>query len=348
MRDIAVAAGVGKATVSLALRNDPRLRLATRRRIQALARKMGYRPNATVATLMAQLRASRAPRYQATIALVNAGANREYLHTVPTFRSWMDGIERRAAQLGYGLDHFWLYEPGISPERLAGILDSRSIQGVILAAVQGSAGLDAKFDVVWERSSSVMVGVRPTHPPLHFCCNDQYSTSLGAILQLTAMGYQRPALVISPEIDDLVDNRFSGGFLVGQSRLRTSALVPVFPHNDRAEPAFRAWFQNYRPDVILTLHTPVRDWIKRMDLRVPQDIGLVHLDLTSDMTDWAGMVQSNELVGVAATDMVVAQLHRNEVGVPAFTKCMLIESTWMPGPSVRLMTRRRRSASASR
>jgi hypothetical protein len=155
-----------------------------------------------------------------------------------------------------------------------------------------------------------------------------------ALLELAKLGYQRPALVINPELDDLLDNRFSGGFLVGQSRMKQSARIPVFAYEERAEPLFKAWFTNYQPDVIMTLHTPVQDWVKRCGKAVPKEVGLVHLDRTPEMKEWAGMEQNNELVGVAAADMVIAQLHRNESGVPAFTKCMLIESTWIPGPSV--------------
>ncbi|MCX7869398.1 MAG: LacI family DNA-binding transcriptional regulator, partial [Terrimicrobiaceae bacterium] len=72
MSEIARAAGVGKATVSLALRDDPRLRPETRARIQRVARELGYQRNAVVANLMAQLRASRDPKFQATLALLNA------------------------------------------------------------------------------------------------------------------------------------------------------------------------------------------------------------------------------------------------------------------------------------
>ena len=72
MHQIAERAGVGKATVSLALRDDPRLRPETRQRIQRLAAEMGYRTNPTVANLMAQLRASRSSKYQAAIGLLNA------------------------------------------------------------------------------------------------------------------------------------------------------------------------------------------------------------------------------------------------------------------------------------
>lgn len=43
MRELAQAAGVSIATVSLALRDDHRLAAATRKRIRALADAMGYR-----------------------------------------------------------------------------------------------------------------------------------------------------------------------------------------------------------------------------------------------------------------------------------------------------------------
>src|SRR5471030_853903 len=96
MQEIAERAGVGKATVSLALRNDPRLRPETRRRIQKLAAKMGYKTNATVANLMAQLRASRTPKYQATLGVLNVSSDSKTLGGLATFRDWMNGSTSRA------------------------------------------------------------------------------------------------------------------------------------------------------------------------------------------------------------------------------------------------------------
>jgi DNA-binding LacI/PurR family transcriptional regulator len=43
--DIAKKASVHRSTVSLALRGDPRISEATRSRIQAAARQLGYLPN---------------------------------------------------------------------------------------------------------------------------------------------------------------------------------------------------------------------------------------------------------------------------------------------------------------
>ena len=65
MQQIADAAGVSKSAVSLALRNDPRIPESTRKRIQTVADKMGYRRNPVVDSLMTQLRSGRQPSFQA-------------------------------------------------------------------------------------------------------------------------------------------------------------------------------------------------------------------------------------------------------------------------------------------
>ena len=58
IRSIAKEAGVSIATVSLALRNHPKIRLKERRRIQRIAAAAGYKTNALLANLLAQLRSS--------------------------------------------------------------------------------------------------------------------------------------------------------------------------------------------------------------------------------------------------------------------------------------------------
>lgn len=335
LQDIANAASVGKTTVSLALRNDPRLRIETRERIQAIAREMGYSANATVAALMAQLRASRTSTYQATLALINASSERDWLKTFSTFRAWVTGALRRATQLGYGLDDFWLCEPGISPGRLASILASRNIRGLIITGVVDHSSLPSGLEEIWTRLPSVVVGLRTTRPPLHCATNDQFATALDAIRKVLKLGYQRPGLVIEAQVDANVDHRFSAGFGVGQNQLPSAQRLPVCGF-DRSNPAaFAAWFKKHRPDVIVGLHEEVKAWLAGLKIRVPRDVSLVHLDRTADMEGWAGMDQSNDLVGVAAIDIIVGQIHRNEFGIPASARSVLVGSTWVAGATVR-------------
>ncbi len=72
MAAIAEKAGLSKNTVSLALRNDPQIPTATRKRIERIASKLGYTKNPVVAQLMAELRKTQPAGYQRTIALINA------------------------------------------------------------------------------------------------------------------------------------------------------------------------------------------------------------------------------------------------------------------------------------
>lgn len=335
MQDIATKAGVGKATVSLAMRDDSRLRPETRARIQKLAAEMGYRTNATVASLMAQLRASRSPKYQATLGLLNASYDARTLTGLHTFRDWVGGCSLRAAQLGYRLDEFWLYQPGVGSARLSKILKSRNIRGLIIAGLLDQHVLPRAFTQIWESLACVVIGIRPTEPALHFSTNDQYATALRAMQELARLGYRRPGLVINPVVDELVDRRFSAGFWAGQCDQPSSQRIPVFPFQPQDRAGFSSWVQMHRPDAILCLHPEIRGWLEEMKMRAPQKIGIAHLDHSAELGDWTGMRQNNDSVGTAAVDLIIGQLHRNELGVPSFPKSILIESTWVPGRTTR-------------
>ncbi len=335
MSAIAREAGVGKATVSLALRNDPRLRLETRERIQEVARTMGYQANAVVSSLMAQLRGSKNPKFQATVGLINASVSRDSLRTNATFKSWSKGIRERSAELGYVLDEFWLHEPGVRPERLAQILRTRNIRGVIIAGVLEHRQLPENFHKLWNELACVVVGIRPEQPALHFACNDQFSTAMHTALELERLGYRRPGLVIDPIIEENIDYRFSAGFYARKQAFCSEERVPMLDFRADGEQDFRGWLKSHRPDVIVCTHPEIREWIANAGISCPGDIGLVHLDVTPGMEGWSGMNQNNDAVGAFAVDIVVGQLHRNETGIPERPKCMMIESQWVQGTTVR-------------
>lgn len=335
MKDVAEAAGVGKSTVSLALRNDPRLKPETCQRIQKLANKMGYRSNPTVAQLMAQLRISRSPEYQGTLAVLNAADDEELLRTDPTYSKWLAGCEKRAKQMGYGLDTFWLHDPEVTPDKLRKILYARNIRGLLLAAVTERASIPG--DAFWQNFSCVCIGMHLPRPDLHFASNDQYSTAILAVDKLAELGYKRPGLVLDPARDSVIEFRFSGGVYVAQKRFRVKDRVPQLELVKPDRDLFAAWLEKHQPDAIITIHVEVRAWLKELGYAVPGDIGLIHLDLTdsAEHEDWAGMDQKNDVVGAAAVDLLIAQINRSESGIPEFSRSLQIESRWVDGKTVR-------------
>lgn len=338
LSDIAKKVGYSKNTVSLALRGDPQIPSPTRDRIRQVSEELGYQPNAIVAHLMAQLRASQSPRFQAKLALVNANRDQDAFRTHPTIPTYVAGCERRAARLGYGFDRFWLHDPTMRAETWIRVLRTRNINGILLVGLMDQNRLPAHLRPVWETFPTVVTGVRTREPALSFSCVDHHSLVLTAMESALALGYKRPALVLDDVIDRLVERRFSAGFVVAQESLPTKQRIPVFRHVNEAwqnPKVFHAWVERHEPDVIFTLYNVVFDWLKAKGHRVPEDIGVIQLEWRSSRPDIAGMNQHNDVAGEAAVDLVVSQIHNNEHGVPSFPRASLIGATWVHGTSVR-------------
>ncbi len=330
MQDIATQAGVGKATVSLALRDDPRIRPETRRKIKEVAERLGYRSNPTVAALMAQLRASREPKFQATLAFLNACPNDGELKNLATFQNWLRGAKERANVLGYEVDYFWLHEPEINSARRLRILQSRNIKGMIFAAVFDDASINPDDQILFPNFASVAIGRKLVDPSPHYACNDQYDTALMAVTNVFKNGYSRVSMVISEQMDRAVEYRFSAGYNTGQKIPGAKSVLPLLYFTD--EVAFADWFKKNSPDAIITDKTTLRDWVKK--LPGGDKVGFVHLDWEPKLGDWAGTNQNNDKVGAAAVDILIGQIHRNEFGLPPFPRSMMIGSTWVDGSSL--------------
>lgn len=338
MSTIAHELGVSKNTVSLALRHDPQIPAATRERVQEAAKRLGYALNPVVAHLMAQLRRSHtgAPRH--TLALVNANRDKDAFRAHPTLPSYVDGVRRRAAQQGYGVDLFWLHDPQLDGARLNRILRARGIRGVVVVGLMDENRLPERFAATWRQHACVVTGLRTHEPTLSFCCVDHHALVLQAVERVLAMGYRRPGLAIDVRIDRLVEGRFSSGMWVGQQALPPEQRVAPFYELEGGGPAadrFHAWLDRERPDVVFTLYNVVRRWVEARGLRVPRDLGLVQLERRSEPQDWAGMDQHNDRTGEAAVDMVISLLHRQELGVPDYPRATLVGASWVDGATVR-------------
>ncbi|HZZ17906.1 MAG TPA: LacI family DNA-binding transcriptional regulator [Opitutaceae bacterium] len=345
LKDIALEMGYSKNTISLGLRGSSQIPPETRKRIAVVAERMGYRPNAVVSQLMAQLRSARTSRLQAKLALVNANLDPAALQSHPTIPIYVEGCVRRAASLGYDFDRFWLHDPELTAERLLRILTARGIKGMILVGLMDTNHLPEKLQSVWSKLPCVVTGVRTRDPALSYCCVDHYNLALIAFERAAALGYKRPALVLDDVIDALVERRFSAGFLTGQRMLPKAQQIPVFGEvtgPGRTE-VFRSWLKRHKPDVIFTLYNSVFGWLKAEGKKVPEDIGVIQLEWRSSRPDIAGMHQHNLVAGEAAVDMVVSQIHNNETGVQEFPRATLIGATWMDGKTVRNGTHPRRT-----
>jgi len=251
---------------------------------------------------------------------------------------YVAGVRTRAAQLGYGLDEFWLHDPTVSGKRLASILRARGIRGALVVGLLRTNQLPSGMRPVWEEFPAVVTGVRVRNPELSFTGSDQYSLALNAYERAWQLGYRRPALVLDPVIDALIDGRFTAGFLIGEQRLRPGQTpLPPFTQISAARAnlrCFAQWLNATKPDVLFTLYHEVERWLQQCNTRVPEDIGLIQYEWRSQRPHWAGMDQRNDLVGEAALDLLVSMIHNGQQGIPERAIATQVTSQWVMGSTV--------------
>ena len=109
-RDIALALQINQSTVSQALRGHRRISPAVRKQVAAMAAKLGYRENPYVKALMVQIRSSKSGTRQGGMALVIDRMSREEWISMSSLALYRQGAVRRAEELGYELETFFLRE----------------------------------------------------------------------------------------------------------------------------------------------------------------------------------------------------------------------------------------------
>lgn len=199
---IAAACGVSGTTVSLALRDDPRLPEHTRRRIQEYADKVGYRPNQVARNLKRSATGS--------LGII-----------LPSPTWWVDTLlldvfYRRAIERGYDLQLHLTYDDlHQEAKAVSRCLDGR-VDGIfLLASFDTAAELPKEYPIAELRKGRVpcvISGFEPTD--MNRVRRDRPLAVELAVRHMAEQGYDRLCLLIavrSPEVTSAVQrvNRFA-------------------------------------------------------------------------------------------------------------------------------------------
>jgi LacI family transcriptional regulator len=342
---VAAKAGVHVTTVSMALRNDPRLPEATRTRLQKLANEMGYAPDPFLRALVAY-RGKLTPRTNPpTLAYVTNWATRWGWKKATAHADFYAGAEAKAKELGFHLDHFWMREPGMTQTRLSGILRARGIHGIIIASHGREMGDAMQID--WENFSAMKIDYFPHQPALHNVTNNQCDIVRLAVQKVIAAGYRRIGFVMHRGWDHAVDHLWKAGFLCEQDAIPVADRVPAYIFPD-AEPVdrwlneshspvvvddapFKKWLKQHQPEVVISKASFVLPALKALGLRVPRDIAFVDVFLEDTSGATAGVRQNHRAVGALAVETLAGQLQHGKRGVPEIPTTTFVEGTWFAG-----------------
>lgn len=337
LQSVAAAAGVSAMTVSRVLNRSPHVRAATRRKVEAVVKKLGYRPDPQIAHLMARVREHRLRRAESVIAVVRDDIPEDKLHDPAYQYVSTQDIRSRAEQHGYRAEEFFLGRGGITAKRLVSILTTRGIEGLIISP-QSSLNIGTQLD--YSRFAAATFGYGLPFPALHRASTNMTHGILQATAELSARGYRRIGLAVTEWVDDRSDHTYSGAMLNFQQKVPPEGRVPLllFPENNLSQGAgiFCAWFKEHQPDVIISFDAYVQEWLtRRLKVRIPEDVGLVVHDWVERHSSYAGIHHRRSHVAAAAVDLLATQLTHNERGIPAVPRQILIPPAWIDGTSVR-------------
>jgi len=332
MRDIAKKLGVSHVTVSLALRDHPRISETMRRRIREEAEQSGYRPDPML-TALAQYRKGKSDTtISSGIAWINAWTDPAKLRNYREFDLYWKGASAAAEKYGYRLEEFRFGEQ-YTPKRLHQILSTRGIRGILLPPQSPQPEWD---DFPWSEYAVVRFGRSLRSPRTHLVTADHVANTMLAFEKIRELGYRRIGFV-TDETQLLRGHLFESGYLTAQRLVDESERIPVFVMNEFPEPerkgALAAWLADHKADVVITNMAEVPDLLQSMGVRVPEDIALAGTTVL-DMNIDAGIDQHPEEIGRVGFLMLYSLINDGARGVPSIFRQVLVEGSWVDGASL--------------
>jgi LacI family transcriptional regulator len=304
-------------------------------RVQKAAREAGYLRNPLAAAVMSELRRSRGSTFRGVLAAVDLSEPDRAPHG-DFHRELVGGGRARAVDLGFKLEEFVVGKEGMTVTRLDSILQSRGIHGVLLLP---SWYAPDWLELDWSRYAAVYTDYVIERPPLHCVCCNHYRSMVSLLAMLHERGYCRPGLFLERGRDERTQRRFSAAFRSHQENESGVGQVPLLIlETGRHREAFVEWFRRYKPDVVIGHFIEAIDWMESADAAVPGTAGFVNLNLVNPSRPCAGLDQQPRELGARAAELLIAQLQRNERGVPAWPTTTTIPARWVEGPTVRRRT----------
>jgi LacI family transcriptional regulator len=216
----------------------------------------------------------------------------------------------------------------MTARRLGQVLESRGVDGLLIPTLKWRG--DANREIDWTKFAAAYLDTTKEFPALSAVTPAYAENVRVALDHLRTLGFRRIGFWLSSFVDDITEHSYSATYL--HERIRHG--FPQIPLPDLETPPgvrLADWLAEHRPDAILCNEATMVEDLAKLGTRVPEDVSVAHLNLREDVEGWAGVTQRHELIGASVVDIVVAQLHRGERGIPQVDKHISIRGQWRDG-----------------
>ena len=321
LRDVAAAAKVCVMTVSLALRDNPRISTPTRDRIKRLASELGYHPDPELSRLMNHLRASRTARGKIGVALVDFYPTARFAENIYNAKVRL-GAERRAEELGFSITTMHAADYDQSLPHLLKVIRTRGLEGAVLLPSVVPMELDTS--ALWKGISVITTSKSILAPRFHCVVPNQFGNTMRLLETLERAGNRRIGAVFDEMFDERTGHNFTAA-VNWKPRERVTLIVPQqATETERAELVAR-WLVEQRPDAVFAQSDAVITAIPRLrGVQPALNFQVISLGLHNS-AGFSYLDECADLVGCGAIDLLAGMMYYHETGIPAHPRTTLID-----------------------
>lgn len=325
LRDIAAKAGISHAAVSLALKNSPEVSKETRRRVQKLARQMGYKADPMLSALSSYRMKVRPASFHATLAFINRFKSPAQYHLNPNYELYLLGARERAEAMGYKVEELDLATLGGWPG-VQRVLRARNCPGILLGPLDREESLEGVMD--FSPYAVVAYGFSVVQPRFHVVTHAQVESVRLALRELRKLGFRRIGMISVYE--HVKASHFLAGYLLDQELGQGDEKIPPLrmAKADLANPELVRWLEKYRIEAVLDNNAFPGSV---MEGRCPVGTRPWVVNLARGDKQQAGIDQQDKEIGSAGVGLLVQLIQSRELGIPEVRKVLLVDGVWKQG-----------------
>ena len=324
LKDIATASGVSTATVSLALRNSPRISDERKAFILEVCDRLGYVRDARLSELMSHLRkGGRGSVNGALGVLVTRPLDAERSYDA-IHRELMVGIRRKAESEGYALNVFDVAKEGLRPQRLRQILDARGISAIVALPSDDHSSIRG-FD--FSGLAAIAIGSEDESLGLNRICPNYLKMMDQLMRETLAQGYRRVG-VAPPLKRGLLRNRMINSSLdYHLYEMPEASRAPDYDGGLDDASAFQDWIRIHQPDLILG-DRKTSATLEALGTQAPEEIGFAAFDTVGMPESVSGLSIPYQLIAEEAVRLLVSQSNDNVRGLPEIPETVVVDGRY--------------------
>ena len=182
------------------------------------------------------------------------------------------------------------------------------------------------LDWDWHPFASAIIGTTEISPVLNRSAHHHYRSVWLTLERLRAEGYTRPAAILSQKVQERIHSMQLAAFLTNHpDPARARSAVRFSEPNAFA--GLGGWLRRVRPDALVLGWQLDRGQVAALQALAPRVQRIVTLDWHPHGV-LPGIDPCNEAIAAQAIDLVIAQLHRSELGRPAQPMTLLTDGVW--------------------